>query len=157
MMNSLGKPPIIPQAAAIPFRFDDEGNLWVLLTLRHGKTRWGIPKGLIDEGHTARETAALESLEEAGIAGRVSHAPVASFSYFKWGGRCTVAVYLLEVLNEYPSYMERHERDRRWFPLAEAVRLPTRSGIPEILRDLSAMIRHLKIRPECASCDSSSL
>lgn len=153
-MNDHTKKTIIPQAAAIPYKYDDRGRLWVLMTLRHGRSKWGIPKGLIDKGNTARETAALESLEEAGIAGRVSAAPLASFSYSKWGGRCAVAVFLLEVLREFSDYVECHERNRRWFPLDEAIHLPARSSIPEMLRHLPAMIHHQNLCPEPASCGS---
>ncbi len=145
--------PYYPQAAAIPFKFDDDGELWVLMTLREGKQKWGIPKGFIDEGYTAREMASIESLEEAGIAGRVSNVPVASFKYRKWRGWCGVAVFLLEVVHEYPTYMERRFRQRQWFRLADALALPARAAIPDLLAHLPALIRQQQMAPEPVRCD----
>src|SRR5688572_24972400 len=53
------------QAAAIPFR-EDGGRIEVLLIRRKDKP-WGIPKGNIDTGRSARESALNEAREEAGI------------------------------------------------------------------------------------------
>src|SRR5262249_26119697 len=52
------------QAAAIPIK----DGMVCLITSSNGK-RWVIPKGLIDPGHTAGESALLESWEEAGLVG----------------------------------------------------------------------------------------
>jgi len=54
----------IRQAAAIPLKEDAV----CLITSSNGK-RWVVPKGLIDPGHTAGESALVEAWEEADLVG----------------------------------------------------------------------------------------
>jgi len=44
------------QAAVIPYRFDADGRIEVLLIRKAEKTKWGIPKGLIDPDMSMRDT-----------------------------------------------------------------------------------------------------
>src|SRR5438128_5122849 len=78
----------IRQAAAIPIR----DNQVCLITSSNGK-RWIIPKGLIDPGHTAGESALQEAWEEAGLVGILSPHPVGSYVYEKWGCTCHVTAF----------------------------------------------------------------
>ena len=55
-----------PTAGGIVFRRDKDGNVEFLLIQDH-KDRWTIPKGHIEEGETAQETAKREIGEEAGL------------------------------------------------------------------------------------------
>ncbi len=65
----------IRQAAALPVR---NGKV-CLVTSSNGK-RWVIPKGLIEPGQTAGETALQEAWEEAGLVGVLEPDPIGSFS-----------------------------------------------------------------------------
>src|SRR5438552_18596277 len=67
-----------------------------LVTSSNGK-RWVIPKGLIEPGQTAGETALQESWEEAGLAGTLSAEPIGSYLYDKGGSTCHVTVFLMQV------------------------------------------------------------
>ena len=55
-----------PTAGGIIFRRNDEGKVEMLL-IQDAKDRWTIPKGHIEKGETAKQTAAREIGEEAGL------------------------------------------------------------------------------------------
>lgn len=55
-----------PTAGGVIFRHTKEGHLEILL-IQDAKDRWTIPKGHIEEGETAQETARREIGEEAGL------------------------------------------------------------------------------------------
>lgn len=55
-----------PTAGGIVFRRNAEGAIEILL-IQDAKDRWTIPKGHIEEGETAKQTAAREIGEEAGL------------------------------------------------------------------------------------------
>src|SRR5262245_42443065 len=81
-----------PQAAAIPLL---DGK--VCLVLSSNGRRWVLPKGWIDEGQSAGETALQEAWEEAGLLGRLSRKPVGAYRYDKAGRPCHVIVFQLDV------------------------------------------------------------
>ena len=87
------------QAAAIPIRRAGR-TLQICVIRRKDANRWGIPKGLVDPGDTHEETALNEAWEEAGINGRLLGAAIGTYRYRKWGTRLTVAVYVMEVLEQ---------------------------------------------------------
>lgn len=55
-----------PTAGGIVFRRDKDSIVEILL-IQDGKDRWTIPKGHIEEGETAQQTAQREIGEEAGL------------------------------------------------------------------------------------------
>lgn len=55
-----------PTAGGIVFRRNKKGEVEILL-IQDAKDRWTIPKGHIEEGETAKQTAAREIGEEAGL------------------------------------------------------------------------------------------
>ncbi len=55
-----------PTAGGVVFRHDAEGGVEILL-IQDAKDRWTIPKGHIEEGETAQQTAKREIGEEAGL------------------------------------------------------------------------------------------
>lgn len=55
-----------PTAGGVVFRRDKDGNVEILL-IQDAKDRWTIPKGHIEEGETAQQTAKREIGEEAGL------------------------------------------------------------------------------------------
>lgn len=55
-----------PTAGGVIFRRNDKNEVEILL-IQDAKDRWTIPKGHIEEGETAQETAKREIGEEAGL------------------------------------------------------------------------------------------
>jgi len=55
-----------PTAGGVVFRRDKENGVEILL-IQDAKDRWTIPKGHIEEGETAQQTAQREIGEEAGL------------------------------------------------------------------------------------------
>ncbi|HEU4830880.1 MAG TPA: NUDIX domain-containing protein [Candidatus Saccharimonadales bacterium] len=55
-----------PTSGGIVFRRNEKGGVEILL-IQDAKDRWTIPKGHIEEGETAQETARREIGEEAGL------------------------------------------------------------------------------------------
>jgi 8-oxo-dGTP pyrophosphatase MutT (NUDIX family) len=123
------------QAAVIPYRRRGRRFEVLLITTRKGK--WIIPKGIVEPELTARESAAREALEEAGVRGTVGRRMIGHFEYDKWGGVCRVAVYPLRVEIELAHYDEDDFRDREWLTVAEAA---ARVQLPDVDR----MIRNLR-------------
>jgi ADP-ribose pyrophosphatase YjhB (NUDIX family) len=56
-----------PTAGGIVFRRNKKTNDVEILLIQDAKDRWTIPKGHIEEGETAKETAAREIGEETGL------------------------------------------------------------------------------------------
>ncbi len=55
-----------PTSGGIIFRHDEKGDIEILL-IQDTKDRWTIPKGHIEEGETAQQTAVREIGEEVGL------------------------------------------------------------------------------------------
>lgn len=106
------------QSAVIPYRRRD-GRLELLLVTSRKRKRWVLPKGIVEPGMSAAESAAKEALEEAGIRGRVSVEPVGRYEYRKWGGTCTVEVFTMEV-EEVLDHWPEEFRGREWMTPREA-------------------------------------
>jgi 8-oxo-dGTP pyrophosphatase MutT (NUDIX family) len=104
------------QAAAIAVR----GEKICLVTSSNGK-RWVIPKGLIETGHTAGETALAEAWEEAGLVGVLWPEPVGSYLYSKLGRNYHVTVYVLRVTEAVDDWPEKNLRQRIWVPVDRAL------------------------------------
>jgi 8-oxo-dGTP pyrophosphatase MutT (NUDIX family) len=119
----------VRQAAALPLR---NGRV-CLITSSNGK-RWVIPKGLIEPGQTAGETALQEAWEEAGLVGALQPEPIGSYVYEKWCGVCHVTVYAMEVTQMAQDWPERSERQRIWVTPPGALQRIDDSGLNDCLR-----------------------
>jgi 8-oxo-dGTP pyrophosphatase MutT (NUDIX family) len=129
-------PDWIRQAAVIPVY---QGRV-CLVTSSSGR-RWVIPKGIIEPGHSAGETALREVWEEAGIAGVLHTEPVGSYLYEKYGGLCHVTVFLMQVTEEADDWPERSIRQRIWLPTDEVADRIREPGLREILESVFRLPR----------------
>lgn len=119
----------IRQAAALPIR---NGRV-CLVTSSNGK-RWVIPKGLIEPGQTAGETALQESWEEAGLVGVLQTEPLGSYLYDKMIGTCHVTVFLMNVTGVAQNWPEQDMRQRVWLSAAGALERIEDPGLADIVR-----------------------
>lgn len=126
----------VPQAGALVLR-GPAGAEELLLVTAYGSDALGLPKGLIDPGFTAAETAVAELLEEAGVVGRAG-AEVGSYEYEKWGKTRRVRVFRVEALAEHAAWPEQVVRERRWVPFAAAAAMVREPGLARLLAELHA-------------------
>ena len=124
------------QSAAIPVRLRAGVVEVLLVTSRSGK-RWVVPKGIVEADLSPAESAAKEAWEEAGVLGSVRPESVGSYQYQKWGGTCTVEVFVLDVERLEDTWPEQESRQRRWVDVDEAAELVREDGLAAILRAFS--------------------
>ncbi|HEU5477819.1 MAG TPA: NUDIX domain-containing protein [Gaiellaceae bacterium] len=121
------------------------GRLHVAAIRPQGRDRvWALPKGRIDAGESAAETAVREVREETGVEGRlveklgdVRYVYTASWEGAK-GERIfkVVSFFLLRArrgrIGEIDEAMRIEVAEARWLPLEEAPRLLTYGGEREM-------------------------
>lgn len=111
------------QFAVLPWRRAE--RLEIMLVSSRETGRWVLPKGWPMKGIKPHRSAAQEALEEAGILGKVAKTPLGAYSYTKRlddgsAQICQVQVFGFEVERERNSWLEKHERTRKWFAPADA-------------------------------------
>jgi phosphohistidine phosphatase len=108
------------QSAALPYRIINQ-DIEILLISSSGNNHWGIPKGIIEPGYSAQDSAAIEACEEAGVTGTISQQMLGCYEHEKWGGTCTIQVYPLAVENisDETDWEENH-RKRQWVSIKQA-------------------------------------
>ena len=116
-----------------------KGELEILLITSRKERRWIIPKGVIEHDFTARNSAAKEALEEAGVKGSVQSKPLGIYRHRKWGRTCTVKVYPMLVTRIFKVW-EETDRDREWVSLKKALKLVRNDGLKRVMKKLPATI-----------------
>ncbi len=132
----------VQQVATLPFVPIDDGFEVLLITSRGGG-RWLLPKGWPPGGRDLVQTARREAEEEAGVVGRLHETPVGSYSYDKemrQGYRVhrLVVVFPLLVEMHLLSWLEQHERQRRWGKLADVAAMVAHRNLAHLLSGLAA-------------------
>lgn len=105
------------QSAVIPFRWNNK-ELEILIITSRKKKKWIIPKGIVEENLSPFESAQKEALEEAGVTGNGTGKLVGKYKYKKWGGKCRVEVFSLEVETINKEWPENF-RERKWVKFNE--------------------------------------
>ena len=136
------------QFAALPFRIGTTGRFEIMLLTSRETGRWVIPKGWPIKGLKAREVAAREAYEEAGLVGSItSKRPVGIYHYQKelaeGGVLCEVRVFLFRVDRQLDDWPEKGQRETRWLDPAEAAALVNEGGLAEIVRVASHQLQRL--------------
>lgn len=126
------------QSAVLPYRLRRD-RLEILMVTSRRRRRWVIPKGVQEPGLSAIECACREAFEEAGVEGSVESKPLGTYRYEKWGGTCSVVVFLMAVTVCHASWPESF-RDREWVTPEEAAR---RAAEPELQAIIRALPAHL--------------
>ena len=122
---------VVEQAGGIAFRIEHGAPAVLVVTSKRDPSQWIFPKGHIEKGETAGETALRETLEESGVSGELVGAVGAPLA-FEWAGkRYRVQYFLIRATSESPSL---EGRQKAWLPLdAALVRLS--------VEDLRALLR----------------
>jgi 8-oxo-dGTP pyrophosphatase MutT (NUDIX family) len=118
------------------------GRWWVAVVRPRrddAKVVWALPKGLIDAGERAPETALREVYEETGIHARLEQKLGDVRYVYTWAGERVfkiVSFFLLRAtggrVGEVPPGMEIEVAEARWVPLADAPSLLSYRGEREI-------------------------
>lgn len=140
-------PEEMQQVGALPWRIAKNGEARILLVTSRSSGRWIVPKGWPIKGFAPRQTASREALEEGGVIGVLSKAPVTTYRYMKRldngaNVACRVAVFGLNVRGTLVDWREKAQRQRRWFSLAAAA-----DKLDD--RELSEFVRTLDAASEC--------
>lgn len=122
------------QSAVIAIRHRG-GEIELLLISSRKKKRWVIPKGVKEPELSATESAAKEALEEAGIEGTIVEPALGTYQYEKWGGVCTVEVFVMQVEAIHETWGEDF-RDRIWVSVLEATERVDEDRLKELLRSV---------------------
>jgi predicted phosphate transport protein (TIGR00153 family) len=144
----------IRQIAALPYRTEGtaiDAPVRILLITSRGTRRWVIPKGNIPSGVAPHGAAAMEAEEEAGVSGPVCPTPLGSYRYRKRRSNgaslmVDVDVFPLAVTDEHDSWKEQHQRERRWFTLAEAAGAVDEEDLRDLIRTFGASEFHAATR-----------
>lgn len=120
------------QSGVIPYRIIN-GKIEILLITSRSKKKWIIPKGLIENGLSEKESAANEALEEAGVEGFIHSTKIGTYKVEKWNGQCNVQVYLMCVEKIHESWLEAYLRKRKWFSINEISETVKREKLREII------------------------
>jgi 8-oxo-dGTP pyrophosphatase MutT (NUDIX family) len=153
---TFGQSGIAKQYAAVPWRMRD-GFLEVMLVTSRRRGRWIVPKGWQVAGCTPSQSAEREAFEEAGVIGRAASEPIGSYRYSRPRDDGSleqrhVTVFGLYVLETLLNWLEKGQRKRQWWPIAEACEVVDEPGLAELLKTLTSGSR--KARPS-ASSDSA--
>jgi len=130
------------QIAVLPYRADSaavDAPIRVLLITSRGRGRWVIPKGGQIAGLSPHASAAREAEEEAGVLGAACPTPIGTYRFRKRrkSGASVltdVQVFPFAVTEELESWEEQHERERRWFTLAEAAEAVEEDDLRALIR-----------------------
>jgi 8-oxo-dGTP pyrophosphatase MutT (NUDIX family) len=134
---------LLPRSGAIPFFIDASGLQVVLVTTKsQDNKRWIFPKGKIETGLSASDSAAKEAYEEAGVRGQIQPSLFATYNHTQWGGKVAVRVFLLEVSEILQTWPDRKKRDRAVVSLEEAI-ARVHPEQKQILRQLQAQRQEL--------------
>lgn len=138
-----------PTAGGIVFRRDGNGQIEILL-IQDAKDRWTIPKGHIEEGETAQQTARREIGEEAGLKNVDIHSWLGKI-HFRYRRvdklvLMTTQIYLVKALGDTDA-IEKEEwmNDIRWFKFHDALDVIEYEDIGKLMLLAMKKIRQEKL------------
>ncbi len=109
-----------------------------LVAVKDGKV-WSLPKGLVEKGEEASETAVREVREETGLSGKIIE-KLGDITYWYFikedNAKCrkTVHFYLLEYVGGSTADHNWEVDKAEWFPISEALKKLSYKGDKEIVR-----------------------
>lgn len=110
------------QYGTIPFVREDGKIKVVMITSASGY--WIFPKGQYEEDEGKAGTAAMESMEEAGVEGRIlKNNAYRTKVFIKSGEEVHLTLYAMKVDVIHDQWEEDHRRERKVLNLKEAKKL----------------------------------
>lgn len=136
------------QYGALPYRFNHDAALEILLVTTRRSRQWIIPKGWPIKGLRPPKSAAREAFEEAGVRGRVGVKSIGLFIYNKMldgngvSVSCEVRVFPLLVKRQSETRPEIEQRVVQWVAPERAVALIKE---PELKALVAAFIKRAAV------------
>jgi bis(5'-nucleosidyl)-tetraphosphatase len=129
---------VIEQAGGIAYRVEKGTPAFLLVTAKRNPDHWIFPKGHIEDGETAGETALRETIEEAGVTGNLI-GPVGTPLEYEWSGRdYRVRYFLIRATGEEDS---KEKRQKAWLTAKEAFSRLSFDDLRELLREARAAMQ----------------
>jgi ADP-ribose pyrophosphatase YjhB (NUDIX family) len=127
-----------PTAGGVIFRRTKDGKSVEILLIQDAKNRWTIPKGHIEEGEKARQTAEREIGEETGLQEMkvLNWLGKINFQYRRQASLVlmTTEIYLVKALGDTDKLKpEDWMNGIKWFPAAEAVDIIAYEDISKLI------------------------
>ena len=108
----------VAQAGGIVVRKDRDRLSILLVRAKRDPSIWIFPKGHIEGGETAADTALRETREEAGIVGEVVKPVGGPVNFHNGRYDVTVQYFLIHPLAE---FADTDGRAKQWFSLEDAI------------------------------------
>ena len=136
-----------PTAGGIVFRRNKKTKTIEILLIQDSKDRWTIPKGHIEEGETAQETALREISEEAGVnkAEAVCWLGKIHFRYRRMNTLVlmTTQIYLVQALGDTDKIKKEDWMNGiKWFAFDDALDKIEYEDIGKLMLLAKKRIRH---------------
>jgi ADP-ribose pyrophosphatase YjhB (NUDIX family) len=127
-----------PTAGGVIFRRTKDGKSVEILLIQDAKNRWTIPKGHIEEGEKARQTAEREIGEETGLQEMkvLNWLGKINFQYRRQASLVlmTTEIYLVKALGDTDKLTpEDWMNGIKWLPAAEAVDIIAYEDISKVI------------------------
>ena len=126
------------QAGAVVYRRDGAGLRILLVRGRKNPSDWIFPKGHIEEGETAGQTAVREAEEEAGVTGRVISSVAPLLTFRQGDHQVRVHYFLVEYSGEVKP---KEQRELVWLPPPEALVRLTHESAKTLLQHALPQLR----------------
>jgi len=129
----------VVSSGGVIFRVSDGGFEVALIS--RGRV-WCLPKGLIEKGETAEETALREVKEETGLEGEIRE-KIGEINYNFFRGKRILKTVHFFLIKYVGGSIRDHdfEADRvKWFPVPEALRVLTYVNERKIMRKAKGML-----------------
>lgn len=111
------------QSGVIPYRKKKDGTIEILLIRTKHAGNWGLPKGGVEDGMTALDSALKEAMEEGGVLGKPKDfVDIMKYVKGKTGRKQHVEWFIMKVKTMLTDYDEALTRERKWFESEKALR-----------------------------------